>query len=420
MICTVSTVKDGPENIQAFVNRNLAAGVDHMFVFLDAPNPDANEWLKSNEHVTSVRTGGTYWAGRRPELLNRRQTVNANLINVLLAPFEDVAWLFHIDGDECLDVDLGVLAAFDPATPSVRLRALEAVSRRVWPVEVDYFKRKLDLSDLHLLHTLGIIPEPTNRAYFNGHVVGKAGIRPSPAVRVGIHVGRDHKGREIASRQDDALNLLHYESYCEEEFIRKWEVHLTSGGGRFRAQKDQLRGAVKAIVRNANLSDDGKHAYLAEIYRRHVEDDFETLRDLGMLVHLDRQAHSHPPAAFSPEDARGIEVLLSRVQVADKAYFAGPGSASPAQLMASIRSDLPLADRRLAELIGESLARTKQPPLAPPRQPRESQRDGRGNAGGRRGNGDRGGGRATARKGGWRSRVRAIQRAAITRRVHSE
>lgn len=40
LVCTVSTVKDTLHNVEAFVGRNLAAGVDHMFVFLDAPDPE--------------------------------------------------------------------------------------------------------------------------------------------------------------------------------------------------------------------------------------------------------------------------------------------------------------------------------------------------------------------------------------------
>ena len=37
MLFTASTLKDSPANVRFFVAANLASGVDHMFVFLDAP-----------------------------------------------------------------------------------------------------------------------------------------------------------------------------------------------------------------------------------------------------------------------------------------------------------------------------------------------------------------------------------------------
>ena len=57
MICTVSTVLDTPENVDRFVRRNLAAGVDHMFVFLDAPQPRVRALLDPLPQVTAIGTG---------------------------------------------------------------------------------------------------------------------------------------------------------------------------------------------------------------------------------------------------------------------------------------------------------------------------------------------------------------------------
>lgn len=370
MICTVSTVKDSRANIEAFIARNLAAGADHMFIFLDQGDRDPNAWLQSNEHVTVVRTGPSYWRGRRPANLNRRQNANANLVNFLLTPFDDVAWLFHIDGDECLDIDNDVLAGIDPALPSVRLLPLEAVSRRVWDTDVDYFKRRLTQDELYLLHSLDVIKAPTNDAYFNGHQVGKAGIRPSLALRLGIHVGRDRQAREVASIVHEALHVLHYESFSEAEFLRKWEVHLNSGPAGFNPQRDQLATAIKAVLNHATLPAERKRAYLAQLYRTHVEDDFETLRELGVLFRLTERAHSHKPSGFAPHDVGAVAVLLDRLLAADRAHFARLGNVAldPVQLMASLRSELARSEPRLAKQIGAALDRTQPPPLAPPRQ----------------------------------------------------
>jgi len=52
LVCTVTTLWDTLPNVKNFVGRNLAAGVDHMFVFLDAPAPAVREYLSQVDEVT--------------------------------------------------------------------------------------------------------------------------------------------------------------------------------------------------------------------------------------------------------------------------------------------------------------------------------------------------------------------------------
>ena len=84
MIATVSTVKDTLANVQRFVRGNLAGGVDHMVVFLDAPDPEVEAWLASQEHVTHVVADDRWWGGKRPADLNNRQRMHANITKALL------------------------------------------------------------------------------------------------------------------------------------------------------------------------------------------------------------------------------------------------------------------------------------------------------------------------------------------------
>ena len=89
MLITASTVKDTLPNVQRFVRGNLACGVDHMVVFLDAAGaegqPEVREWLEQQPHVTAVRTGKEWWLGDRPAQLNVRQRINVNLLKHLLS-----------------------------------------------------------------------------------------------------------------------------------------------------------------------------------------------------------------------------------------------------------------------------------------------------------------------------------------------
>ena len=74
----------------------------------DGPGRGA-EWLEEQPHVTRVRTGEEWWAGDRPGQLNVRQRINANLLKHVLARVDWAEWLFHIDGDEIVQVDRAVL-----------------------------------------------------------------------------------------------------------------------------------------------------------------------------------------------------------------------------------------------------------------------------------------------------------------------
>ena len=72
MLFTVSTVKDDVPGLKQFVARNLAGGVDHMFLFVDDARPRVTAALDRHPHVTAVATGENWWVGKRPRQLNAR------------------------------------------------------------------------------------------------------------------------------------------------------------------------------------------------------------------------------------------------------------------------------------------------------------------------------------------------------------
>ena len=76
-------------NVQRYVDGNLAGGVDHLVVFLDAPDdaatPEVRAWLEAHPHVTCVVTDDAWWTDKRPEQLNTRQRINANVVKALLS-----------------------------------------------------------------------------------------------------------------------------------------------------------------------------------------------------------------------------------------------------------------------------------------------------------------------------------------------
>lgn len=348
-------MKDSPENVALFVERNLRAGVDHMFIFLDAAQPGVEEVLAGQPHVTAVAAYGPYWGGRRPDSLNTRQAINANLIRVLLAPLGWAQWLFHIDGDECLDIDKDHLRSLDPTISSVKLEVLEGVSTADGRAG-HLFKRQLDAPDLTLLHLLGVIDRPENRRLFNGHLFGKAGIRPSLDHQLHIHNAKDLEGERLDSYEDPRLRLLHFDSVSYADFRSKWASNLSTSAVHG-PKKDQVRNAVTSVVRNEHLDEGQQDRYLRLLYARTMQDDVETLSELGFLDELDPARHSYTPERLTDEQVRQIQVLLPLLEGSGKGYYrVRMPEKHPATLLARLSADLEGSEPALAAALARCAA----------------------------------------------------------------
>lgn len=297
----MTTASTTPEQMQRFVEDNLANGVDHLFVCLDTDQPEAEDYLRRHEHVTHLRTDDSWWRGERPADLNRRQGINANIVNSVLAGFPGADWLFSIDTDEVALIAPGELDSVPETDTMVVLEVLEAVSRPNWEGEPTHFKRQLEEDELALLQVLGVIPEPTNGALFRSHLLGKAGIRPGGGRRLGLHRAWDGEGNELTARRLPGLRMLHFEGYSESEFVRKWSTMLGKGAPvpGFRPRRRQLALALDALL-SRDLDEDRLRRYLERIFERHCVDDFETLFDLGFLEEHRPQEGPHRPTHLTP------------------------------------------------------------------------------------------------------------------------
>ncbi len=332
MLFTASTVKDNAAGLQEFVARNLAGGVDHMFLFVDDADAKLTAKLNSNPQVTAIAAGPDWWHGKRPRQLNARQRINANVAKVLLAPFDWAEWIFHIDGDECLLVDRQVLAALPPEQGNVRANPLEAVARKKWPGQkVTHFKRMLETEELTLLQVLGLIDQPLNGYYFHGHCEGKSGMRPRMDRWLTLHDVHDAAQQAIPAGEGgkgEWARLLHYESWSGEEFVRKWVNILESGSKvSFRPAREPTAVALRALVA-LDLPERKLRSYLMQIFERTTEDDFETLLDLGLLEQIDPLAGTHKPEPLGPERRAQLDALLAAVQPENKWPFHTPRTAA--------------------------------------------------------------------------------------------
>lgn len=320
MILSVTTLKDSRANVEKWVRRNLRGGIDHLVVFLDGPQPEVEELLEQHPHVTPVRTDPDWYADAPSVLLNDRQIVNAALTCRLLAGLPWAEWVFHLDGDEVARIDRSALDGLSTRTRAVRLSTLEAVGRLHPEADPTLFKRLLDPDELQLLTLLGAIPEPSNAVYFRGHRYGKPGVRPSLDHAIGVHHVIDRAGERVDLTESPGLRLLHYESFSGDEFVRKWQALLTSGGhiGQ-RGHRATVAGSIRALLA-LDLDEADTRAFLYRLYEQLGNDDVPLLQRLRLLIEIDPDAGDRA-VSHDREGVAQLGQLLERARSVSKSTF---------------------------------------------------------------------------------------------------
>jgi hypothetical protein len=201
---------------------------------------------------------------------------------------------------------------------------MEAVSKQTWDGEPTWFKRLLAPHQLVLLRTLGLIDRPENAVYFRGHTGGKVGIRPSREYFLGIHRAVWPDGKRVPVFADDSLRLLHYESPDGDEFVRKWRALLSSGDTiRLRSDRGDLAQSLAALL-DLGLDEDVTTELLEDLYRRTTLDDFESLRRLGLLEHIDPDAVQRTPEPLSDRARSDLAGLVEQIRTLPKHPFKPP------------------------------------------------------------------------------------------------
>lgn len=324
MLFAASTIKDSLANVRFFVDANLASGLDHLVVFLDAPREaDQREvaaYLDGRPHVTCVRAGRDWWGGDRPASLNVRQRINANWTRSVLEPFAWAEWVFHIDGDEVARLDRDALAEVPDGVDAVRLPPLEAVSEWSPATRPTLFKRLLQDEELNLLRVLGVLDEVSNQAYFHGHVMGKSGVRPSSGLGLTLHEVVSPDGRRQRAHEHDGLAVLHYDATSGEEFVRKWNALASAGPARYRASRQPMARALKTLV-SRDLPEEVRATYLRQIYERTTADDVRVLDDLGLLERVDPLSGGVSPRPLPPGGEEALARRVDELRTAAKRPF---------------------------------------------------------------------------------------------------
>jgi len=304
-IVTVSTIKDTVDNIQEFVDLNITSGVNHLFIFLDGGNDAAVEHFKANPYVTCINADDRYWNNDRPQNLNGRQSINATTVNFLLSILNFRCWLFHIDGDECLSIDVEKLNTLPSNIDYVRLMPMESVadSQQTPKNKIDYFKRLLTDEELSLLTLLHKIDSPSNKKYYKGHIAGKVGLIPEFRSNLRIHNAEFLSSKKAF--KSPWLSHLHFDSLSLEGFHEKWiknsQFNTTA---RVREDRALVRDAMFCLSRNKTLDSSRKSELIKKIYLDHIQDDKKLLMELGLL-----KARHQAKDISTPLNGRDVDII---------------------------------------------------------------------------------------------------------------
>ena len=322
MIFSASTVLDSAAAVSAFVRDNLAMGVDHMFVFLDNPaapgQDEVHRLLDEHPHTTAIACDDAWWGGERPDSLNLRQQLNANVAVWLVREQRD-GWLFHFDVDEVLDIDPEILASVPDRFASVHLATLEAVSVYDLDRPETRFKSLPDESVLAQLHAEGLIERPAIRSYFRGHVRGKSGVRPGSGATLAVHFAVDARGK-VPSFSHPRLRILHHHTQSGPQLAAKAVRMAAAGDVVYRPGKARVMDAL-ASVAGSDLSEQEKDRELRRLFTEHVADPVDRLEELGLLVHVDVADGTHEPVPLPAAQARLVDERVAALRGESKLRF---------------------------------------------------------------------------------------------------
>jgi hypothetical protein len=128
----VATVKSDAPTILRFVAYHLELGAHRIYIYLDAPCPEAAQALRAHPRSRVILCDGAYWErhnnGERPVMHQPRQTLNATRA---YRRATEVDWLIHMDVDEFLTPDAaisGQLGALSPDILCARARPMELLA----------------------------------------------------------------------------------------------------------------------------------------------------------------------------------------------------------------------------------------------------------------------------------------------------
>jgi hypothetical protein len=229
-------------DVARFVAHHIDIGAAHVYLYLDAPNPDASAFLQSHPKVSLTVCDAAYWKSEgknRPDAHQLRQTYNAT--RALRLARNQVDWLGHIDTDEFILSTKklsGVLKSVPDDMAGVRLFPAEALAASAPGELPSHFKLRTTAE--------GVPPSAVNDIYptfgtylrggFLSHLAGKVFARTGlNDVRLAIHRLRV-KGEDVLNTFDlENTYVGHLHAPDWDSFLAKLEFRQSKGSYRVKS-----------------------------------------------------------------------------------------------------------------------------------------------------------------------------------------
>ncbi|CUH50642.1 glycosyltransferase family 2 protein [Shimia marina] len=225
----VATIKAPAQEILNFAAHHLELGAQHIWIYLDAPNPEVKPFLKAHPQVTPVSTGENYWIkarGKTPPMHQVRQSFNARHA---YQRAQHVDWLLHCDVDEFLFSERAIgdqLAALPATCLSARVRPAEALSNPDGSADPLYFKSFIEDKAARRRIVAEVYPTfaPYLKNGFVSHVAGKMFVRTGQEdMRLKIHNVFQGEQQNPGQQALTDMTLLHVHTagwaHWEQSFV---------------------------------------------------------------------------------------------------------------------------------------------------------------------------------------------------------
>ncbi|MDE4133569.1 glycosyltransferase family 2 protein [Phaeobacter sp. QD34_3] len=232
----VATVKAPAADILNWAAYHIEAGAHRLFIYLDAPCPEARDLLARHPKIRIFDCDEAYWAQRRkggkPEKHQVRQTMNAT--RAYRRQTKGLDWLIHMDVDEFLwsETDLGeVLGALPETAHCARAYPIEALAGG----DGTAFKSHIAAGANQL--SIAERVYPTYGEYLSGgflsHSQGKLFVRPGlEQAQFRIHNIYTEQGENPGQAILNGVDLCHLHAADWDAWIAHYRYRLEKGAYR--------------------------------------------------------------------------------------------------------------------------------------------------------------------------------------------
>lgn len=225
-----ATIKAPLPDILRFAAHHLDIGAQRLFLYLDDPDQDGFDLLKTHPKIRPVLCDDAWWNGKRPQKHQVRQTHNATHAYNRRS---GVDWIIHMDVDEFLVSDrpvADILSDQPGDTPIARVRPMEQLAgdgtafKAFIPNGPDRIRTVAALYPTYGIHLKG---------GFLSHLAGKVFVRTGlDDVRVQIH--NVFQNNEMLSGPEDTqgIELAHCHAKSWEDWYAAYRFRMEKGSYR--------------------------------------------------------------------------------------------------------------------------------------------------------------------------------------------